>query len=196
MRTLDAIGTKYQFRHTRLAEDGRRYLIWASNGERGGEEFELGAVLAAGKEALDIYRSQLWTPNALADEGEIDILDVYVEDQAVRTSTHFRLYNDTPAETDTLSTLVNEVSGTGYGGITVTRGTDWSAPALDSGDGMSTSVVKTYTAGGTWTAATQLVWATVGSGTSGLFLGWAALSATRSLVLNDTLDVTLGVKLA
>jgi hypothetical protein len=189
------IGTKYKFRHYSLAEDGNRYLVWASD-EFKSEFFKPGEVLKGSFRDLEIMRSQLWTPNALADEGEIDILDVYVEDQAVRASTFFRLYNDTPAETDTLATLVNEVSGTGYGGITVTRGTDWSAPALDSGDGMSTSVVKTFTAGGTWTAATQLVWASVASGTSGLFLGWVALSATRTLVNTDTLDVTLGVKLA
>jgi hypothetical protein len=189
------IGTKYKFRHYRLGEDGERYLAWASD-DKNFEEFKLGEILKGSRQDLEIQRSQLWTPNALADEGEIDFLDVYVEDQAVRASTFFRLYNDTPAETDTLTTLVNEVSGTGYAGITVTRGTDWSAPALDSGDGMSTSVVKTYTAGGTWTAATQLVWATVASGTSGLFLAWAALSATRTLVNTDTLDVTLGVKLA
>jgi len=190
------IGTQYKFRHYREAEDGNPYLIWASDGKSFVSDFEIGDILKGSRADLEIQRSQLWTPNALADEGEIDILDVYVEDQAVRATTFFRLYNDTPVETDTLATLVNEVTGTGYGGITVTRGTDWSAPALDSGDGMSTSVVKTFTAGGTWTAATQLVWASVVSGTAGLFLAWAALSATRTLVNTDTLDVTLAVKLA
>ena len=189
------IGTRYKFRHYRLGPDGQRYLVWASD-EKKFEEFALGQILHGSRQDLEIQRSQLWTPNALADEGELDFLDVYVEDQAVRASTFFRLYNDTPAETDTLATLVNEVSGTGYTAPTVTRGTDWSAPALDGGDGLSTSVVKTFTAGGTWTAATQLVWATVATGTSGLFLGWVALSATRTLVNTDTLDVTLGVKLS
>lgn len=189
------IGTKYKFRHYRLGPDGQRYLIWASD-ERKFEEFVLGQVLCGSRQDVEIQRSQLWTPNALADEGEIDILDVYLDDVAVRTSTFFRLYNDTPLETDTLATLINEVSGTGYAGITVTRGTDWPQPALDAGDALTTSVVKTFTAGGTWTAATQLVWASVASGTAGLFLGWVALSATRTLVDTDTLDVTLGVKLA
>lgn len=190
------IGTQYKFRHYRLGEDGNRYLLWASDRENLVADFDMGDILKGSRADLDVQRSQLWTPNALADEGEIDILDVYVEDQAVRATTFFRLYNDTPVETDTLATLVSEVTGTGYAGITVTRGTDWSAPALDSGDGQSTSVVKTFTAGGTWTAATQLVWATVASGTAGLFLAWAALSTTRTLVISDTLDVTLAVKLA
>jgi hypothetical protein len=190
------IGTQYKFRQYRQGPDGERYLVWASDGKGRSEEIQLGAVRHGSKSDLDIVRSQLWTPNALADEGEIDILDVYFEDQAVRASTFFRLYDDTPLETDTLATLVGEVTGTGYAGIQVDRGTDWSAPALDSGDGQTTSTTKTFTAGGTWTDATQLVLATVASGTAGLHLAWAALSATRTLVLNDTLDVTLAVKLA
>jgi hypothetical protein len=132
----------------------------------------------------------------LADEGEIDILDVYFDDVAVRSSLFGRLYNDTPVETDTLATLVNEVSGTGYGAVTFARGTDWSDPALDSGDGMTSSTVKTFSASGTWTAATVLVLATVASGTSGLHLAWVALSATRTLTNGDSLDTSLDVKLA
>jgi hypothetical protein len=191
---LREIGTKYKFRHYRLGPDGQRYLIWASD-EKKFEEFALGQIIHGSRQDLEIQNSQLWTPNALADEGEIDILDVYLDDVAVH-NTFFRLYNDTPVETDTLATLTGEVTGTGYAGITVTRGTDWPQPALDSGDALTTSVVKTYTAGGTWTVATALVWAGVISGTAGLHLGWVMLSASRTLVNTDTLDVTLGVKLA
>jgi len=74
--------------------------------------------------------------------------------------------------------------------------TEFGAPGLDSGDMMTTSTTETYTAGGSWSAATNLVVATVGSGTSGLHVAWAALSATRTLVLNDTLDVSLTIKQA
>ena len=77
-----------------------------------------------------------------------------------------------------------------------TGSTDWTDPALDSGDMQTVTPTKTFTATGTWTAATQLVLATVGTGTAGLFIAWAALSATRTLVNGDTLDVTLAVKLA
>ena len=185
------IGTKYRFRHYRAGS-----LIWASDGPGRSEEFQLGEILKGSKADLEVMNSQLWTPNALADEGEKDILDVYFDDVAVRSSTWLRLYNDTPVETDTLATLVNEVSGTGYAGIELVRGTDWSDPALDSGDIQTITPTKTFTAGGAWTAATQLALATVASGTSGLFLAWAALSATRTLANADTLDVTLAVKLA
>ena len=191
------IGTKYKFRHYRRDPDGRECLIWASDGGRNhGEEIALGECVRGSKRELDIVRSQLWTPNALADEGEKDILDVYFDDVAVRTNTYFRLYNDTPVETDTLATLTGEVSGTGYDGIAVARGTDWSDPSLDSGDMQTTSTTKQFSAGGTWTAATQLILATVQNGTAGLHLAWSALSATRTLTNGDTLDVTLAVKLA
>ena len=192
------IGTKYKFRHYRPTPDGGpSSLVWAQDGDVGSEEFELGSLLKGSRAELEIRRSQLWAPNALMDKGEIDILDVYVNDQAVRASTFFRLYSDGAiAETDTLATLTNEVSGTGYTGITVTRDTDWSAPALDGGDGQSTSVVKQFSASGTWTAADELVWATVATGTAGLALGFVALSTTRTLTSGDTLDVDLAVKLA
>lgn len=191
------IGTRYTFRHYRPDPDGRPSLIWASDGGRNpGEEFALGEIPKGSRADLEIARSQLWTPNALADEGEKDILDVYFDDVAVRTTTYFRLYNDTPIETDTLATLVGEVSGTGYDGIAVTRGTDWTDPALDAGDMQTVSTVKVFTAGGAWTAATQLVLATAQNGTAGLHLAWAALSATRTLVLNDTLNVSMSVKQA
>ena len=185
------IGTKYRFRHYRNGS-----LIWASDGPDRSEEFPEGYIAKGSKFDLEVARSQLWTGNALADEGEGDILDVYFDVQAVRTSLFLRLYNDTPLETDTLATLTGEVTGTGYGAITLTRGTDWSAPALDAGDMQTITPTKTFTAGGAWTAATQLVLATVGTGTAGLHIAWAALSATRTLASADTLDVTLAVKLA
>lgn len=189
--------TKERFRHTRRGPDGRQYLIWASDGgANAGETFGLGEVPVGSRQELEIVHDQLWTPNTLADEGEGDILDVYFDAQAVRSSLFLRLYNDTPVETDTLTTLTGEVSGTGYGAITVSRGTDWTAPALDVGDMQTTMSTKQFSATGTWTDATYLVVATVGTGTAGLLIIYNALSATRSLVDGDTLDIDLDVKLA
>lgn len=188
--------THWKFRHTRLGPDGRRYLIWASDGPKHSEEIPIGDVLAGSRAELEIARSQLWTPNTLADEGEKDILDVYFDDVAVRGSLFGRLYNDTPVETDTLATLAGEVSGTGYGAVTFTRGTDWTDPALDSGDMQTASTTKTFSAGGAWSAATHQILATVSSGTSGLLIIYAGLAATRTLANGDTLDVSHTVKLA
>lgn len=191
-------GTQVKLRHYRPDPEGRGLsLVWAQDGEHRHESFHPGEILKGSRAELEIIRSQLWTPNALMDEGEKDILDVYFDDVAVRGSLYFRLYSDGAiAETDTLATLTGEVSGTGYTAPTLTRGTDWSDPALDSGDMMTTSATKTFTAGGTWSAADELVLATVASGTAGLALAWVALSTTRTLVNGDTLDVDLSVKAA
>lgn len=203
------IGTKYKFRHYRPDGYGRPLLIWASDGPaprspvsrllrrgsiypRRGEEIVRGSALDR-----DLIGSQLWTPNSLTDEGEKDILDVYFDDVAVRTTLYFRLYDDpAPLETDTLTTLTGEVTGTGYDGVAVTRNTDWTDPTLDAGDMQTVSSTKSFNAGGTWTSADQLVLSTVQNGTAGLFLAWSDLSTTRTLQNGDQLDVTMTVKLA
>jgi hypothetical protein len=180
--------TAYKFRHY----NGDGELLWASSiGDMEGSGFSKGRD-------LEVIREQDWELNTLVDEGEKDILDVYFDDVAVRTTLYFRLYDITgPAETDTLTTIsAEEITGTDYTGVAVTRGTDWTDPALDSGDMRTVSSTKTFTAGGTWDTANQLVLATVQTGTAGLFIAYVALSAARTLLINDTLDVTMGVKLA
>ncbi len=190
-------GSQIKVRHYRNGPDGLPYLIWAQSGEHGYDNFELGSVPRGSTIDLEVKRDAIWTPNALVDEGEKSILDVYLDDVAVITTTYFRLYSDGAiAETDTLATLTSETSGTSYDGIAVTRNTDWPDPTLDGGDMQTTSAVKQFTAGGTWTDADELVWATVQNGTAGLFLGFVALSTTRQLENTDTLDVSLAVKLA
>ncbi len=185
--------TQYKFRHyTTDPESGVEYLLWASNGRS--ESIEVPKLYVVKGSALDLELAgdQAWSENALVDEGEVDMLDVYFGAQAVRGSLYFRLYNDTPVEADTLATLAGEVTGSGYGPITLTRGTDWGAITAAAG---TTSVVKTFTATGSWTVATELVLATVGTGTAGLFIASAPLSVARTLVNTDTLDVTMAASL-
>lgn len=178
-------GTAQRFRHTRVIE-GERYVIWASG------EGEL-LVPVGGDSELELIHDQIWKLNFLANQGEADMLDVYFDDVAVRSSLFLRLYNDTPVEADTLGDLVNEVSGSGYGAITVTRGTDWTDPGPGgTGTDMTT---KQFAATGAWSAATFLVVATVGTGTSGLLIAANALSATRTLQNGDTLDIDLNIDL-
>jgi hypothetical protein len=191
--------TQYKFRHYRQGK-----LIWAS----GLTETDLDEIVRLAEEEStaiicgsdldrDVVSGQKWTQNELADGGEQDILQVYFRAQTAPTTFHLRLWNDTPVDTDTNATLVNEVTGTGYASQQLTRGaTDLGAPALDGGDYMTTSVTKTFTAGGTWSAATQLgMHSTAHTVTSGIFIAWASLSATRTLVNADTLQVSMAVKL-
>lgn len=182
--------TQYQFAHHRMI-DGEKHLIW------GNGIGEIEPILAGTKEYFEALADRPWQPNALADEGEADMINVYFRTQAKRAQLYGRLFNATPTETSTLAGLSGEVTGTGYGAVTFTNAdANWSAPSLNSGDMQSTSNVYTFTAGGAWTAATYLVLATVSTGTSGLLIIYSALSATRTLANTDTLDVSATVKLA
>ncbi len=148
----------------------------------------------------DLLHEDIDIKNALMDEGEQHILDVYLRGATQPTNLYFGLGNNggtpgVPAETSTLSSIT-EVSGTSYARITVAcNSTDWPTLALDSGDYRATSATKTWTAGGTWTAADYLFLCNVSSGTSGKLIATVALSASRVLLINDTLDVSMLVKL-
>lgn len=174
---------QWKYQHRR---DGR--IIWASG---------LGEMDVPVEDAPAVKASQLWTPNALADEGESSMLGVYFRGATPPTAFFLRLYNDTPVDTDTLATLTGEVTGTGYAAIELSRDTtDWPILALDSGDYQVTSDDFVFTGGpGGWTAATHLVMATVASGTVGLLVTYNALGATRTLIENDALTVSVAVKL-
>lgn len=175
-----------QYRHI----DGVEHLIWGNG---------IGEVLIPrGSPAeLEALMDRAWNDNALLDGGEQDMLNVYFRATTAPTTFYGRLYNATPAETDTLTSLTGEVTGTGYAAVSWTRGTtDFGAPALNSGDYQTTTTTKTFTAGGAWTAATNIVLATVATGTSGTALAAAALAATRTLASGDTLDVSFAIKLS
>lgn len=185
--------TTYQFAHHRTV-DGERCLIWGNG---------IGEVLipVASPEYVEALRDRSWQDNDLVNEGEDDILKVYFRADAKRSTLYGRLYDVTtppPADTVTLAAPAGtEVTGTGYGAVSWAVGnTDFGLPASDGGDWKTTSTTKTYTAGGTWTAADHLYLASVASGTAGILIAWAALSATRTLANLDTLDVSIAIKLA
>jgi hypothetical protein len=168
--------TQYRYRHYR---DGG--LIWASG---------IGDVDPA--DEADVLIEQPVALNAVADEGEQLILDVFFRDAAEPTNFTLRLTGTTPTETSTLGGLT-EVTGTGYAGITVARNTtDWPTLALVGGDYKVTMLTKTFTATGTWTAATYMYLATTSNNT-GKLVSYSALSASRTLVNGDTLAVDYSV---
>lgn len=175
--------TAWKFRHWSAPDErkGQRRLKWSSMQDDYGlyGPYESDPIIGR------LFEDQPFHVNNLANEGESDIVDVYFQDQAVRSALYIRGYNDTILETDTLSTVTGEVTGTGYAALTYTRGTDWTHAGS-----VVTGATKTWTAGGTWTAMTHIGIGTVASGTSGLLIAYAALSATRTLANTETLDVT------
>lgn len=180
--------THWQFRHRRA---GR--IIWAS---------EIGDVDVAihSREFAELVGDQPWTPNALADEGEADILNVYFLNTSAPTNFYVGLINDaTIAETDTLATMVGEPSGNGYARQLIERSaTGWpTGPALDAGDMQITSSTETITAaGGTIGPVDNAILTDVASGTAGDLIAYVALTASRTLQDGDSLDVSFDVKLA
>lgn len=141
----------------------------------------------------------LWTEeakNALVDEGENQVLDVYLLGATPPSGFYLRLFNDTPVETDTLADLTGEPSGYGYAPIAVERSsTGWPIFALNSGDWQATSKTVTFQAsGGSIGPVSTCVMAT-SSDSSGKFISFAALSQSRTLADGESLDVTYKVKL-
>lgn len=134
--------------------------------------------------------------NALADEGEQNILDLYFRAQNTPSGFYLRLFNDTPVETDTLSDLTGEPSGNGYSAQALARNTtDFPTLALDSGDYKVTSKTVTFTAsGGTIGAVTYAVLATTSNNT-GKLVAYVALSGSRTLLAGESLNVIFNAKL-
>jgi len=135
-----------------------------------------------------------WNHNYLADGGEQSMLDVYFR-AATAPSLYITLLTADPGETGTPATMA-ENAGTGYARIILNRNnTDFPTLALDVGDYKVTSVAKTFTAGGTWSACTHMGIVTSASGTTGALIAVNALGATRTLINTDTLAITFATKL-
>lgn len=184
--------TAYKFRHyTPDPESGLHKLAWASDGLDDSIDLRGEKILRGSVSEKELIEAQSLSLNALADEGEVDILDVYFDDQAVRTTLYFGLTSVAPSETSTLTTLTELTVANNYARIAVTRGTDWGAPTAGGG---TASTTKQFSATGAWTGATDLFLGTTASG-AGLLIAYAALSQTRTLGNGDTLDVDMTVTL-
>ena len=133
--------------------------------------------------------------NALADEGEQAMLDVFYRNGTAPTGFYIRLYNDTPVETDTLATLVGEPAGNGYAAQLVER-SNVGFPTIQqdaNGDWQIISKTVTFSAsGGSWGPVTYAVLATTSDNT-GKLIAFVALSQSRTLNDGESLDVQLTI---
>lgn len=150
---------------------------------------------------LRILREQAWIPNALTDEGEAEILNVYfLNASAPAGGFYVGLINDAGiAETDTLATMVGEASGNGYARQLIERSATGfpTGPALDAGDMKITSSTETFTAsGGTIGPVDNAILTDVSTGTVGELIAYVALSASRTLQDGDSLQTSFDIKAA
>lgn len=137
------------------------------------------------------------TRNALADQGEQNMLDDYLRNQNAPSSFYLALFNDTPTDTDTLADLTGEPSGNGYQRQQIERNTTgWPTLELHEGDYRATSKLVTFVAeGGSWGPVTHMILTNVASGTQGLLIAYAALSKSRTLDDGETLGCRIRIKL-
>lgn len=151
-----------------------------------------------------------WMENALLDEGEFSILNVYYL-LASNPQKYLCLIagsSTAPVETDTMAYLggganAQEVKVPGVDGYPTPRveiiAGDWGAVALNSGDGQTTAAEKTIGPAATnpWNSITHVGLVTGATGQiagSGKFLNSIALSATQSVSVGFSFKYTLSVK--
>lgn len=134
--------------------------------------------------------------NALANEGQQEMLNVYLQGGTAPTAYALGLSSMTFAKTTTYATITNEPSGNGYARQTINRdgtASGWPTLALDTGDYKATAKTVTFTASGAGFG--PVTSAFLVSATNNKLISYTALSASRTLVAGDTLQVTYAVKL-
>jgi len=174
-----------------------------------------------------IARQLDWVPNALTNEGQANMLNVYLRNTGGPTTT-FQLGllannaaqgASAPAKTSTQSlfvlsgaanvaTNVYEENGGGYARQSVANAA-WGAPALNSGDEMSTASTQTFGPASTaaWTGSTNVSSAAItyaflsGNGatsatgnTTGTMILFVALSASTVIAVGQSFNYTLNFK--
>lgn len=145
-----------------------------------------------------------WVDNALLDEGEADVLNVWLLQTSDLSKYLCLLKGTAPAETDTMLFLAGGTNGesqvpaaNGYNRLQILN-TDWGAPALNSGDMQTTAAGKTFgpASGSAWTATgAGLVTALTGQASaSGKFLIYLALSGSTTVNIGQSFLYQLSAK--
>jgi hypothetical protein len=150
--------------------------------------------------------------NALFDEGEFAILDIALRGGTAPANWFIGLLKNSlasaPAETTTLTTLTTatyELTNASDPGYTARQQVNrdgtaagWPTLALDVGDYKATSKTVSWTASGNWTDTVRWIFlTTVGTipDATGKFISLAQLSADRTLLNGDTLNITYSLKM-
>jgi hypothetical protein len=141
-----------------------------------------------------------WTTyNALANDGELNILDSYFRGENTPISFYLMLVNDTPLITDNLSDITGEptIGVNGYQRIELAKNTtDWPDLALCLFHGQVTSKQVMFEAtGGSWGPVKYAILTTVPTGTDGFLVAFVPLSSTKTLTDGQTLFCRIRVRL-
>lgn len=172
-------------------------------GRRRSPTMGLGAVIDP--DGSVAWQEDEWVPNALADEGEQSMLNVYLKELA-NPAKYLALINGTttaPVETSTMAYLgggagaqeVRVPGVDGYNRQQVVGSTDWTDDGLISGDYRFSAVEKTFgpATGTAWTINhSAMVTASTGqTAGSGKFLLFLILSATTTIAVSQSFKYLL-----
>jgi hypothetical protein len=149
--------------------------------------------------------------NALYDQGEQDVLELYFRAGTAPTTLQLGLLKTayTILETDTMTQVAGqELTNASDGGYSARQSVNrdgtaagWPTSALTGGDWQITSVQVTWTATGAWTDTAGYMFlshdsTTTPANTTGRVVAVAALSPTRQLqAVNDNVKLTYNLKL-
>ena len=139
------------------------------------------------------------TKNALADEGEEAMLETFFRADAVYTPTTFymRLCNDTLAETDTLSSILNEPVGNGYIAQEIQRSAaGFPTKVLHEGDYRLISKEITYTANGGQIGPINTAFLATSSDNSKKLISYVPTSIVRTILDGDSMTANIRIKLS
>lgn len=161
----------------------------------------MGALISPEGDVL--WQDEDWQLNALDDEGEADMLNVYLA-QGAHLTKYLALLNGTttaPTETSTMAYLggsagANETQVPGANGYNRQQilNTDWTNDGLIGGDFRYSAAEKTFgpaTAAWTINQAALVTAATGQVAGSGKFLLHLALSATTTVAINQSFKYIL-----
>jgi hypothetical protein len=153
-----------------------------------------------------LWRDPDFIENALIDEGEESVLNVFLL-AAANPSKYLALINGgttAPVETDTLAYLAggagaqeSKVPGaSGYNRQQVNSG-DWAAPTLQGGDFKTSATEKTFgpASGASWTVTHVglVTHATSQSAGGGKFLAFVAISASTTVAIGQSFKYTISI---
>lgn len=182
----------------RFVADEGRFGFYEPGPRNSFDRFHLlyGKGAVANPDGSIAWEDAEFMPNALADEGEQNMLNVYLLETSALTKYLGLLNAGSPGETTIMSgiTETQTPAANGYARQAVIAA-DWSTPSLNSGDYQTTAAQKTFgpASGSSWTT-THAYMTTTSTGTAGKFLLFIALSGTTTVAVGQSFLYTLSFK--
>jgi len=134
--------------------------------------------------------------NDLADEGESLMLDSFFRNLNTPSGFYIRMCNDTLTPTSTLSSITTEPVGNGYVAAVVEQSAvGWPTLEYTGGDWRVESKLITFTATGGNIGPAKLAFLATSSDSSGKLVCYVSFPVTRTIVVGDSMDVQIGIKL-